>query len=333
MKLAQYVKKFSGVKILVIGDIMVDKFIYGSVSRISPEAPVPVVEITRESYSPGGAANVASNIVAVGGKVSLLGVVGFDSAASHLISNLEKLSVDVSKIVKDESRPTIMKTRIIAHHQQVVRVDKEVKGGFSSGIIKNLIENFHQLVKESDAVIISDYGKGVISPPILKEIIPLCRRRGIPITVDPKIEHFLSYKKVTCLTPNLNEATEGIKATRNSTEEDVRRIGIEIMKKLQPDTLIITRGEKGMTLFESASKKTTSSSIKITDIPTRAKEVYDVTGAGDTVISVLTLALASGAPFYEAAEISNYAAGVVVGKLGTATCSAKELLDILKEQS
>jgi len=327
MKLSGYVKKFKDVRILVVGDIMVDKFIYGSVSRISPEAPVPVVEIKRELYTPGGAANVASNIVAAGGKVTLIGVVGSDNSAEHLIRDLASSSVDVSSIVKDSTRPTIIKTRIIAHHQQVVRVDKEIKGEFSKTIIERLKETFRRKVKEADAVIISDYGKGVVCRPVLDEVIPLCRRSGIPITVDPKIEHFLSYKKVTCLTPNLNEATEGIKARRNSTEEDVRRIGITIMKKLDPDTLIITRGEKGMTLFEK--KKKGKPGIKITDLPTRAKEVYDVTGAGDTVISVLTLALAAGAGFYESAEIANYAAGIVVGKLGTATCSSEELLSAL----
>ncbi len=318
------ISNFARKNILVIGDIMVDRFIYGNVSRISPEAPVPVVEISKEIYMAGGAANVVANIVSVGGSACVIGVAGEDFSAEYLLKSLNSNGIVTSGVIKDKSRPTILKTRIIAHHQQVVRVDREVKTSFDRKILDSLINNVHNSVTAADAVILSDYGKGVICEKLLKIVIPLARKRKIPITVDPKIEHFSKYKRVTCLTPNLNEATEGIKAIKNKTEEDVVNIGRKIMKKLRPDALIITRGEKGMTLFEP--------SRRIRNIPTRAKEVYDVTGAGDTVIAIFTLALASGASFYEATEISNYAAGIVVGKLGTATVTSKELLEALKEQ-
>lgn len=321
--LIKYVERFSQKNILVIGDIMVDRFIYGKVTRISPEAPVPVVEITKETNMPGGAANVASNITSVGGNVELIGIIGNDFAGKYLLNLLHTKNVKVSAVTKDNTRPTILKTRVVAHHQQVVRIDREVRGEFPKRKIEILISNFKKSLPYADAVILSDYGKGVICKELLKTVIASCRRKKIPVVVDPKIEHFMSYRGVSCLTPNLQEAKEGIKALRCETEKDVRMIGIKIMKTLKPDSLIITRGEKGMTLFESDGK--------IKNIPTRAKEVFDVTGAGDTVIAIFTLSLAAGATFYEAAEISNYAAGVVVGKLGTATVTKDELISAIKE--
>lgn len=320
-KLIRHVRSFRGKKILVVGDVMVDAFIYGQVSRISPEAPVPVVEVTGEKYMPGGAANVASNIVAVGGRSAILGSVGDDEAGKRLMATLTGRGIDVSRMTADSSRPTIMKTRVIAHHQQVVRFDREIKGVPSESVISGLIKGFKSAATSADAVIISDYGKGVINRKMLDVVIPCCSARNIPITVDPKIEHFLDYKNVTSITPNLYEAADGMKVSLPDTEAAVRALGAAIVKKLGCRTLIITRGEKGMTLFGESGR--------ITDMPTRAKEIFDVTGAGDTVIAVFTLALAAGADFIDAAELANYAAGIVVGKLGTATVSSEELIEAL----
>ncbi|PKN01930.1 MAG: D-glycero-beta-D-manno-heptose-7-phosphate kinase [Elusimicrobia bacterium HGW-Elusimicrobia-1] len=320
-KLIRRVRDMRGKKIIVVGDVMADAFIYGKVTRISPEAPVPVVEVTGEKYMPGGAANVASNIVAVGGRAVILGSVGADTAGRRLSVTLKERGIDVSRMISDDSRPTIMKTRVIAHHQQVVRFDREIKGDPSPAVLSRLIDGFKSVASAADAVIISDYGKGVINRRMLDTVIPYCLSRKIPITVDPKVEHFLDYKKVTCLTPNLYEAADGMKAKLPSSESAVRALGSSIMKALRCRTLIITRGEKGMTLFDEGGK--------ITDMPTRAKEIFDVTGAGDTVISVFTLALAAGSCFSDAAELANYAAGIVVGKLGTATVSADELTEAL----
>jgi D-glycero-beta-D-manno-heptose-7-phosphate kinase len=316
-RLTQFIPKFTKRKILVLGDLMVDRFVWGRVSRISPEAPVPVVEVTRESHAFGGAGNVANNITSLGAQAFMLGVVGNDMEAEQLKEGFRERKINVEGIITDESRPTTLKTRIIAQHQQVVRVDKEIKGNFPEAVQSNICSKLEETAAFSDAIIISDYGKGVINGALLKKAITLAHRYGIPITVDPKIEHFMDYKKVTCITPNLSEAAAGMRCLEVTEDKDVLELGNKILKKLSSDCVLITRGEKGMTLFEPGNK--------ITHIPTRAKEVFDVTGAGDTVISVFTLALASGSKFGEAAELSNFAAGIVVAKLGTATATQEEL--------
>ena len=316
-KLTDLIPKFTRHKIIVLGDLMIDKFVWGKVSRISPEAPVPVVEITRESYAFGGAGNVANNLLGLGADVALVGVVGNDTSGEKLFNEFLEKKMDVRGIIRDDERPTIVKTRIIASHQQIVRVDKEIKGDFSQRIINNIIQTLERIIPEAHALIISDYGKGVVNRPVLTKAIALANRHKIPVTVDPKIEHFLRYRKVSCITPNMAEAIAGMRCHDVSGEKEIYELGKNILKRLQSESVLITRGEKGMTLFEPGNK--------ITHIPTRAKEVYDVTGAGDTVISTFTLALAAKASFIEAAEISNFAAGVVVGKLGTATVSPEEL--------
>jgi D-beta-D-heptose 7-phosphate kinase/D-beta-D-heptose 1-phosphate adenosyltransferase len=319
-KLTRFIGQFPKQNILVIGDLMIDKFVWGKVSRISPEAPVPVLEVVKESFTLGGAGNVANNLATMGAMVHLVGVVGNDAVGDMLRDELRSKRIGDNCLVVDESRPTSIKTRIIASHQQVVRVDRELKGNFTTGLINRICARLEEIIPTVDAVIISDYGKGVISPPVLSKAIALARRKDIPVTVDPKIEHFLSYKKVTCITPNLLEAVGGMRIAHeisNNHEEAIYDLGKKILKKLNSDSVLITRGEKGMSLFESNGK--------VTNIPTRAREVYDVTGAGDTVISIFTLALAARAKLHEAAEISNFAAGIVVGKLGTATVSPEEL--------
>jgi D-beta-D-heptose 7-phosphate kinase/D-beta-D-heptose 1-phosphate adenosyltransferase len=316
-KLVGLIPQFSKQKILVIGDIMVDKFIWGKVSRISPEAPVPVVEVSEETYKLGGAGNVANNLTSLGGQVYLAGVIGNDIVGEQLQSDLQNKKISIDGIVMDGARPTSIKTRIIAAHQQVVRVDKEIKGACSGEVERRLVERIDALLPKVQAVIISDYGKGVVSPAVLGHAIQVARKRDIPVTVDPKIEHFLRYKRVSCITPNLSEAFAGMRTLLHDDDDVIMALGKKILKKLNSDSVLITRGEKGMTLFEPGNV--------ITHIPTRAKEVYDVTGAGDTVIATFTLALAARADFRTAAEISNFAAGVVVGKLGTATVSPEEL--------
>jgi rfaE bifunctional protein kinase chain/domain len=317
-KLLSLIPKFKQQRILVIGDMMVDKFVWGKVSRISPEAPVPVVEVTRETQALGGAGNVAGNLASLGATVYITGIVGNDVVGEQLKDDLRSRNIRTEKLVTDPSRPTSIKTRIIAQHQQVVRVDNEVKGSFSPAMVKNLIAMIEETIPQVQAVIISDYGKGVVDRLVLSRAIAAARKHRVAITVDPKIEHFQRYKKVGCITPNTKEAIEGMHWRDVYEDKDIAELGTKILKKLNSDSVLITRGEKGMTLIEPNNK--------ITHIPTRAKEVYDVTGAGDTVIATLTLALAAKASYVEAAEIANFAAGVVVAKLGTATVSPAELI-------
>ncbi|MDR2811610.1 MAG: D-glycero-beta-D-manno-heptose-7-phosphate kinase [Endomicrobium sp.] len=323
MELLKLISLFKKQTILVVGDTMVDKFIWGKVIRISPEAPVPVVEVTKETEVLGGAANVANNITALNGKAFIVSAIGEDITGKTLIEILSGKNINYDYLVYSSHRPTIIKTRIIAASQQVVRVDKEVKGVFERSTELKIIKNIEKAIPKANAVIISDYGKGVVSHTVLKKTIALARKYKIPVTVDPKIEHFKKYKKITTMTPNEKEAIEGMGLKNIKTDKDIAVLGKKILKTLGSNSVIITRGEKGMTLIEPNNK--------ITNIPTRAKEVYDVTGAGDTVISTMTLALAAKADLLSAAEIANFAAGIVVGKLGTATTNSQELEEAVKD--
>jgi len=319
-KFKKIISKFANTKILVIGDLILDEFVWGKVSRISPEAPVPVVWVERESYMPGGASNVASNIRSLEGSVYIAGVVGSDQRAEKLTELLSAKGVTTQGIITDPSRPTTLKTRIIAGHQQIVRIDREKIEHLSGSILKDIVLYAKKVIPHVDAVIIEDYGKGVITPGLLKPIIKCARSHKKIITVDPKEEHISYYKGVTSLTPNNHEAsaTSGIKIKDEATLETA---GKKLLKKLNSDSVLITRGENGMCLFEKNGK--------ITKIPTAAQEVFDVSGAGDTVISVFTLALACGASMLDAAKISNIAAGIVVGKAGVAVTNQKELINSL----
>jgi len=317
-----FIPKFVRSRVLVVGDLMLDEFVWGKVSRISPEAPVPVVWVQSESVMPGGAANVANNIRALGGHVTLVGVVGQDRWAEVLLKDLASRRIDTTSIVKT-SRPTTVKTRVIAHHQQVVRVDREQSEPLSAAVVRRLTEAIEERLKDVDAVIIEDYGKGVITRQLLEAVIPLARRQKKLITVDPKEEHFELYRGVTALTPNRAEAEQAVGRELN-TDADVRRAGEEIVRRLECEALLMTLGEGGMSLFERGGRRTT--------IATVAQEVFDVAGAGDTVIAAFTLALASGAKMEQAARIANYAAGVVVGKVGVAVVTPKELSTALAAQ-
>ena len=313
--LATLLPRFGRARILVVGDLMLDEFVWGRVSRISPEAPVPVVWVQSESLMPGGAANVANNIRALGGEVSVVGVVGEDRWGGLLIEELASRKIETSGVLK-ASRPTTVKTRVIAHHQQVVRVDREQPEPLPAGAVDRLVKAVTERLRGVEAVIIEDYGKGVITRALLESLIPLARKHQKIITVDPKQEHFDLYRRVTALTPNRMEAGEAVGRELGSGV-DVRRAGDEILRRLGCEGLLITLGEDGMCLFERAGRRTL--------IPTVAQEVFDVAGAGDTVIATFTLALASGASMEQAARIANHAAGIVVGKLGVAVATLDEL--------
>lgn len=315
-KLLGIIKKFTRARILIIGDIMLDEFVWGKVSRISPEAPVPVVEVTKEDIMFGGAANVLQNISALGGHGMLLGVIGNDYNGERMLEMLREKDYSTEGILIDPFRPTSIKTRVIAQHQQVVRFDRETKDELSKKTFSGMIEFLRTRLREFDAVIVSDYGKGLINRDVITTILEHKKRNGITVSVDPKIRNFRFYKGVTVITPNQKEAEEACGFEIDSPQALVKA-GMQILKRYETDAILITRGEHGMSLFQKDGG--------IKHIPTVAKEIYDVTGAGDTVISTLSLALAAKAPWIDACIISNHAAGIVVGKVGTATASRKEL--------
>lgn len=318
----QIINNFREASVLVIGDLVMDHFIWGKVRRISPEAPVPVVEVNSESLMLGGAANVVNNIHSLGGKVLVCGVIGRDDMGKNLVHELKLKGISSDGVIAEEGRPTSVKTRVIAHSQQVVRFDREKKDKIHLDTIKTIIDYLKDKISSINTIIISDYAKGVLSEELVEEIITIAKKRNKPVAVDPKVSHFDYYKYATIVTPNNDEASQasGIDIENGSS---LLRAGEVLLNKLGSDAVLITRGEHGMSLFESNGE--------ITHIPTVAKEVYDVSGAGDTVIGATALAIASGASFKEAAVISNFAAGIVVGKVGTATVSPEELKNALEE--
>ena len=318
-ELLRTIARFPGRRILVVGDLMLDQYVRGSVGRISPEAPVPVVRVTGESTIPGGAGNVVNNLASLGSYVSIIGVVGEDEAGSRLMEHFRGRGVNVNGVCVDVERQTTQKCRVIAERQQVVRFDRETSGPLAHVTEARLIANLDEELSKADAVILSDYGKGVINPRVLARVIKNAKRRAIPITVDPKPEHFRLYKGVTCVTPNTSEAWACMRRDAKPGSDAIDALGKDILKALKSKAVLITRGPDGMSLFEDGGK------TRITHIPTQAREVFDVSGAGDTVISTLTLALATGAPLRRAAALANHAAGIVVAKLGTATTDCKEL--------
>jgi rfaE bifunctional protein kinase chain/domain len=320
-ELLPLIPKLKNARIMVIGDLMVDEYIWGSVSRISPEAPVPVVSVTSESLRLGGAGNVINNIYTLGGRILLGGVVGNDEMGRKVLQDLQKMGADARGVAIEADWVTTVKTRIIAHHQQVVRYDRELVRGIRPEALKKILTVLEERIHELDAVLISDYGKGVVCPELVEPVRSLTLRAGKILTVDPKVKNLPLFQKVTVITPNHHEA---VQATGRwiQTEEDLVSVGRQLLGQLQARSVLITRGEKGMTLLQDNGD--------ITHIPTMAKEVFDVTGAGDTVISVLTMALAAGADVKQAAVLSNYAAGIVVGEVGTATLKSSELEDAVR---
>jgi rfaE bifunctional protein kinase chain/domain len=329
------INKFNRANILVVGDLILDEYIWGNVDRISPEAPVPVVWANKRTYVPGGAANVANNIRSLDGKVCLLGVTGKDKNKDILFLELQKRKISTKAIFIEHKRHTTLKTRIIAGHQQVVRVDWEHTDPLPQELNQRLIKFIEKNIDGFDAIIIEDYGKGVINMHLLKELIRLARSHKKIITVDPKEEHFQYYRQVTSITPNRKELENAIRnlklkdttnrfqlnSDRLFTDKNIDLAARQILEYLGLKSILVTLGEDGMKLFlKDGSTK---------HIPTVAQEVFDVSGAGDTVIGTFTLGLCCGATFLEAAHIANIAAGVVVGKVGTAVTTRGELLERL----
>ncbi len=320
MKYSSVIEKFKKQKILIIGDVMLDKYIYGNVSRISPEAPVPIIHAMRENYVPGGAANVAKNASSLGGTVYLLGIVGNDSSAQILEKILKKNSIR-TLFVRDKNRPTVMKVRMVGHNQQLLRLDYENTINVADNIEKEIIKKINSVIGDVDAIIISDYAKGILTKNLIQHIIKSSEKHKTPVIADPKPLHKEYFAGVTVITPNNREASE-MAGIPEENEKSIFEIGKRLVEELDVN-VIITRGEKGMLMFEKNSPV-------VVNIPTQAKEVYDVTGAGDTVVAALALSLCAGANLKESATIANFAAGIVVGKTGTATTSAEELLEKLK---
>lgn len=321
--LLKWVERFKNIPVLVVGDLMVDKSFRGPAERISPEAPVPVVHIHESVFTPGGAGNVVTNMAVLGAQPTLVSVRGDDATGEEIDVDLRRRGVNVSSVFVDSHRPTITKNRVFAGHQQVARFDFEKRGGIPDGIHNQIYKTLSEIIPRQKAVVISDYGKGIVTPTLIKTCLAAARRHSIPVIVDPKIEHFMQYKGVDCITPNTKEAVEGMRAFPPKSEPEMIGLGAKILGKLRSRSLLITRGEKGMTLFERGKKPRT--------IPTMAQEVYDVTGAGDTVVSAFALARAAGAPHFDAARISNFAASVVVAKVGTAVVTPRELTDRLRQ--
>ncbi len=315
--LKKAISKFPEVNILVIGDIIIDHFIWGSVSRISPEAPVPVVNVKRENLLLGGAANVLNNIYALGGKASLCGVIGQDIMGNHIVDLLKNVNSPVDGVIKSGDRPTTKKTRIIAQQQQVVRFDREKTGPFPEEIKGALLDYLDKNLASFQAVVVSDYNKGMINRDTMAHLMKkLSSQTTIPVIADPKPKDIDRFAGSTILTPNNHEA-ELMSGMEIRNEKDLRKAADIIFEKTLTKALLITRGEEGMALFEKDNEPFF--------IPTVAREVFDVTGAGDTVVASLALGLAGGLSFIDASILANQAAGIVVGKLGTATASPEEI--------
>ena len=313
---------FRGKRIVVLGDVMLDEFIWGRVRRISPEAPVPVVEVERQTLALGGAGNVVSNLVALGATALPLGVVGDDMDAERLRAAFAALGVGTAGLVTDTGRPTTLKTRIIAHNQQVVRADRENRAAIARSVEDRVVETFCREIEEADAMVVSDYNKGLLTPGLLGRALKRAGERGLTVCLDPKTRNFTHYQPVTVITPNNQEAAEAA-GIPIEDEQSLAEAGRRILRSIDCRAVLVTRGEEGMTLFTDDDL--------VTHIPTVAREVYDVTGAGDTVIATLALALVTGAGFVEAAALANHAAGVVVGKVGTASVTRDELVEKIEE--
>lgn len=322
--LLRRIDAFPRARILVVGDLMVDHFIWGNVERISPEAPVPVVSITSESLCLGGAANVAHNIQALGGVAYVAGVTGGDAMGGMILRELRSLKIGTGGVVTVRDRPTTTKTRIIAHSQQVVRFDRERTGPLDPESSRQIEERLRKSLSKIDAILVSDYGKGTISRALMESVVRLGKKAGTPVIVDPKVKNMEHYRGVTVITPNQHEAGETLRM-KVATDEDAGRAAVLLKGKVGCESVLITRGEQGMTLLEKDGL--------VVHIPTLATEVYDVTGAGDTVASVFTLAITAGASPKISALIANYAAGIVIRKVGTACITREELKNAVLKQN
>ena len=323
-RLDELKNNFEGKKIAVIGDMMLDCYFWGEVKRISPEAPVPVVEVGDEFYRFGGAANVALNILKLGGIPLPIGVIGYDNDGTIFTSLINENGMHSDGIFTDDTRPTTAKTRVIAHKQHIVRIDKESKDYINDEMRKKIFSYLESHVKKIDGIIIEDYNKGVLTPELIDKIISLANKNDILITVDPKFNNFFAFKNVTVFKPNRKEA-EDVLGMKIKTDTDITTAGSTIRKKLNAQNVLLTLGDEGIAIFgeNSAEKR----------MPTKAIKVADVSGAGDTVISTLTLALAAGANILEASYLANYAAGVVCGEVGIVPIERDRLFNALTEDN
>lgn len=314
-RLLEIISNFDKLKIAVIGDLMIDDYIIGTVERISPEAPVPVVSVKEERFVLGGAGNVINNLATLGVKTFSYGIIGDDIEGEKLNNSLKKIGVKTEGLIKSERRPTIVKKRILSGNQQLLRIDWEDTTNIDEILEETILNNFKKNIDNLDAIILSDYNKGVLTERVSKESIKLARQYKKIIIVDPKPNNIMNYKYASSMTPNKKEAYQ---CTNLSYNTNINIIGKKIRDMLELENLLITRSEEGVSLYGKN---------EISNVPTFAKEVYDVTGAGDTVISVYTLAKAAGATWIEAAKLANTAAGVVVGKIGTSTVTKEEIID------
>jgi D-beta-D-heptose 7-phosphate kinase/D-beta-D-heptose 1-phosphate adenosyltransferase len=317
--LNKFLARFPRCHVLILGDVMLDEYMWGTVSRISPEAPVPVVAVRSETVKAG---NVAANIAALGGEARIVGVMGNDTPAERLAHELELAGVKSDGLVVDPTRPTTIKSRVVSGSQHIVRFDRESDAPLNRPTRARVLQQVRDRLPEADALLISDYAKGVVSRGLVREVLAIAGRLKKVVAVDPKVQHLPLFRGVAVVAPNHHEAAAAARIqVRN--EADLVRVGRRLLRRLQVRALLITRGEQGMSLFEAGKP--------VTHIPTFAREVYDVTGAGDTVMAALCLALAAGATMREAAVLANYAAGVVVGKRGTATVTRAELERALRD--
>ncbi len=320
--LKDLLERFPGTRVLALGDVMLDEFLWGDIHRISPEAPVPVVEILRRSVVPGGAANAAAGIAALGGPVALAGVIGDDPQADQLRRVLRDRGIDADGVLVAPERPTTTKTRIIAVHQQVVRADAESKAPLEPELEAQLVAWLEAQIEDSDAVVVSDYGKGVVTPRVARSVVEVATARGKPVVADPRGSDFSKYVGATVITPNIHEAARAAVVDPHDAM-DLDTVVERLIPLVADTALLVTRGPDGMSLFRDGDRPV--------HLPAVAKEVYDVTGAGDSVVSTLALALGSGAPLEHAARLANEAAGIAVTKLGTATVEFEELHARLEE--
>ncbi len=316
MDLKKLFKKFRDQKIAVIGDLMIDHYIWGTVDRISAEAPVPVIDVKREEYRLGGAANVISNITSLNVTADVYGICGDDKYAAELNSLLDNIHVNGKFIVSDHERPTTLKSRIMAGHQQVARCDFEKRHYISTGIEEIILKKLKENIDSYSAIILEDYNKGLLSERLITEIISMAKEKNIPVTVDPKFKNFFQYREVNVFKPNFLELQKNL-GVEILNENELREAAVQIFERINPEYLIITRGEKGLIIFNRKMEEYV--------IPTFAREVFDVSGAGDTMISVLTICMACGCSIEESATIANHAAGSVCGKMGIAPVTQKDI--------
>ncbi len=322
-KISEYTSESKRKRIVVIGDVMLDHYIIGNVDRISPEAPVPILNAKSDDYRLGGAANVALNIVTLGAEAILIGVIGNEVNGRILRELLVKKNVNSDYLIVDDSRPTTIKTRITSKMQQIVRVDREVKTDISTAIEDSLIEKFASIVESIDGVILEDYNKGLLTSRVIGKILELTIKYKKVVTVDPKMNNFFDYKNVTVFKPNLLELSKNMGVIIKD-DKTLYSVAWELFAKISPQNLIVTLGEKGMLIFKKDKK--------VISLPTYAREVFDVSGAGDTVISTLTLALTITESVLESAMVANHAAGVVCGKNGTSPVYWDEIYESVEQE-